>query len=231
MRVEVVHSGGAYANRVIAHLESKAAGEVTAFQLPAALPLMVDDPEEFLPAGLGAAEVIVAIHLHQDLLLEIPHFVKGKATRALIAPIEDPTWIRPGLQRQVSGACAAAGIESAFPRPFCHLEPATPVIEEFSRAYEVGRPEFKFTVNGGKIVKAEMVRGALCGACEKVAEGLVGMSLSEDVVQAAGVLHHTFPCMASMAMVEELGDTLMHESIRMVKGGVKKALEEAEEGE
>jgi hypothetical protein len=55
------------------------------------------------------------------------------------------------------------------------------------------------------------------------------MSLSEDVVQAAGVLHHTFPCMASMAMVEELGDTLMHESIRMVKGGVQKALEAAEE--
>jgi hypothetical protein len=101
------------------------------------------------------------------------------------------------------------------------------VIQEFSRIYEVGRPEFKFTISDGKIVKAEMLRGALCGACEKIAEGLVGKPLTEDIVKAAGVLHHTYPCMASMAMVEELGDTLMHESIRMLKGGVQKALDEA----
>lgn len=225
MQVEIIHIGGLYAERVIAALKGRAAGEVTASQVPAALPLMVDDPEEFLPAELGRAEVIIAIHLHQDLLLEIPHFVKGRAARALIAPLEDPSWIRPGLQRQVTAACAEAGLESAFPKPFCSLEPTTPVIAEFCRAYRVGRPQFEITVKDGRIESAEVVRGSPCGLSEFVAQGLQGASLSEDLVKKAGVLHHSYPCLASMNMDEESGDTVMHKSVDIQKEAVREALE------
>ncbi|NIM05383.1 MAG: thymidylate synthase [Armatimonadetes bacterium] len=229
MRVEVVHTGGRYAERVIAALEKNSPGSVTGYQVPAQLPLMVDDPEKFLPAELGGAEVLIAINLHQDLLLEIPYFVKGKATRALIAPIEDPSWIRLGLQRQVTAACAQAEIESAFPKPFCSLEPTTPVLAEFCRIYRAGRPEFKVTVRDGKIESIEVVRGSPCGLSEFVAEGLEGMALSADLVKEAGTLHHSYPCLASMNMDEDSGDTIMHHSVDIQKEAVREALEKAVE--
>ncbi len=227
MNVEVVHIGGLYAERVISTLEEKCPGCVVGYQVPSALPMMVDDPEEFLPAQLGNAEIIIAINLHQDLLLEIPHFVKGKATKALIAPLEDPNWIRPGLQRQVTAACAEIGIESAFPRPFCALTPATPVIAEFCRIYQVGRPEFKIVVKDGHIVAVELIRGSPCGLTEHVRKGLIGLPLSSDIVKEAGIIHHSYPCLASMATVEETGDTLMHHSVFMLRDAVAAALEKA----
>jgi len=224
VRVEVIHIGGLYPERVIATLERKSPGSITAYQVPSALPLIVDEPAEFLPAQLGNAEVIVAINLHQDLLLEIPHLVRGKATKALIAPLEDPSWIRPGLQRQVTAACAEAEIETAFPKPFCSLVPATPVIAEFCRIYQVGRPEFKIAVREGRIAAVEMIRGSPCGLTKSVADKLVGMNLSEDIVKEAGILHHSYPCLASMATNEDTGDTLMHHSVFMLRDAVAAAL-------
>jgi len=225
MRVEVIHSGGLYAERVVSTLGKRSPGNVIGYQVPSRLPLIVDDPEEFLPPELGGAEVIIAIKLHQDLLLEIPRLVKGRATRVLIAPIEDPGWIRPGLQRQVTAACAEAGIESAFPKPFCSLVPATPVIAEFCRVYRAERPEFKIVVQDGHIISVEVVRGSACGLSEFVAQGLVGRAVSADVVKEAGILHHSYPCLASMNMDDESGDTLMHHSVDIQKEAVRSALE------
>jgi hypothetical protein len=131
VRVEIVHGGGRYAERVIAHLLTMSPGNVDAYQVPTSLPPVLDDAAEYLPAELGAGDVIVAINIHPEMLLEIPTMVAGAATRALIAPIEDPNWIKQGLQKQLTQECARRNMESAFPKPFCALEPATPVIQEF----------------------------------------------------------------------------------------------------
>ena len=224
MQVQVIHSGGLYAERVRSALDRQHPGTVTGFQMPAQLPLMIDDPEELLPGQLGEAEVIIAINLHPDLLLEIPHFVRGKQARALIAPIEDHGWIRPGLQRQVTAACAQAGLESAFPKPFCALEATTPAIIEFCQLYRAGRPEFRITVSEGKIEKVEMVTGSPCGLSGAVVTGLAGRPIAGAVQQAA-LLHHTFPCLATMVIDEERGDTLMHYSVEIQKRAVGKAIE------
>ena len=224
MKVEIVHTGGRWPELIRNHFEARVPGGIAAeYRLPDRLPLMLDDPAEFIPPQLGQAEVVLAIHLHPEILVEIPHAVKGKTTRALIAPIEDPSWIKPGLQRQVEAACEEVGIECAFPKPCCSLEPKTPVIAEFSRVFAIGRPILKLTTEGDKVVAAEVVRGSPCGLTDFVAQHLVGKKVVE-AVEAAKVLHHSYPCMASMAMDADFGDTIMHESLRILLEAAKEAL-------
>jgi len=213
--------------RVRAFLEAKAPGSVTQYLLPASLPLMLDDPAEFLPPELGEGDVIIAIHLHPDLLLEIPHAVKGKGAAALIAPIEHPDWIRPGLQRQVTQACEQAGLECAFPKPFCSLEPVTPVISRFCESYRVGRPQLRLAWENGIITAAEVVRGSPCGCTEYLASQLVGKGGDEDLVRVASTAHHAYPCLAAMAPDPELGgETIMHRSVDLVRAAVRAELAE-----
>lgn len=230
MRVEIVHEGGRYFERVLAHLTKMSPGNVDAYQLPRSLPPVLDDAAEYLPAELGAGDVIIAINIHPELLLEIPNMVGGGSTRALLAPIEDPSWIKPGLQRQVTQACAANDMESAFPKPFCALRPITPVIKQFSEEYKIGVPTLKLKVSGGKVAAVEVVQGAPCGLTDFCAQQLVGLPADETLVDKAAQLHHSYPCLSSMAMDATFGDTIMHQSLNIFKEQVRMALEEAEKG-
>lgn len=187
VRVEVVHVGGRYAERVIAHLSATSPGNVAAFQVPRALPPVLDDPAEFLPAELGNAEIIIAINIHPELLLEIPERAKGGTMRALIAPIEDPSWIKLGLQRQVTLACARHGIESSFPKPFCALEPSTPAITEFCEQFKVGVPAFSIRIADGRVAAVEVLRGSPCGLTAFVGEQLIGLP-ADDLLPRKSVV-------------------------------------------
>ena len=52
-----------------------------------------------------------------------------------------------------------------------------------------------------------------------MAQGLVGVS-ADEAEQAAGLLHHHYPCLASMGMDSAFGDTLMHVSGNILKDDV-----------
>jgi len=202
-------------------------GNVTAFQVPRALPPVLDDPAEFLPADLGRSEIIIAINIHPELLLEIPERAKSGTMRALIAPIEDPGWVKPGLQRQVTLACARHGVESAFPKPFCALEPSTPAITEFCEQFHVGVPAFSVRVEAGRVAAVEVLRGSPCALTAFVAEQLVGLPADELLAKKAGELHHAYPCLSSMAMDPDTGDTIMHASLSLIVSRVADALAKA----
>jgi len=227
LRVEIVHKGGRYAERVISHLTALSPGNVDAYQVPGSLPPVLDDAGEYLPEELGAGNVIIAINLHPELLLEIPEMVGGGSVRAMIAPLEDPNWIKPGLQRQVTQVCARNNIESAFPKPFCSLEPKTPAIAEFCEEFGVGVPTFRFTLSGGRVSAVDVVGGAPCGLTDFVAEQLVGLPADESLAEKAGQLHHGYPCLSSMALDPETGETIMHASLYLIRDRVAQALEEA----
>jgi hypothetical protein len=227
VRVEIVHEGGRYFDRVLAYLSKMSPGNVDAYQLPRSLPPVLDDAAEYLPAELGAGDVIIAIDIHPELLLEIPNMVGGGSTKALIGPIEDPNWIKPGLQRQVTQACAQNDMESAFPKPFCALAPSTPTITEFCDAYEVGVPTFRFKLEGGTVAEVEVTRGAPCGLTEFVAQKLVGLAADDELPEKAGQFHHAYPCLSSMALDASTGETIMHASLYLIRDRVKEALEEA----
>ncbi|MBN1458045.1 MAG: hypothetical protein JXA57_00820, partial [Armatimonadetes bacterium] len=203
-------------------------GNVDAYQLPRSLPPVLDDAAEYLPAELGAGDVIIAIDIHPELLLEIPNMVAGGSTKALIAPIEDPNWIKPGAQRQVTQVCAQNDMESAFPKPFCALQPSTPVITEFCEEYQVGLPRLRLEIEDGKVAAVEVARGAPCGLTDFVAEKLIGLLADDILPQKAGELHHAYPCLSSMVLDPASGDTIMHKSLYMLRDYVRAALEEAQ---
>jgi len=52
-----------------------------------------------------------------------------------------------------------------------------------------------------------------------VAERLVGVG-ADEAEQEAGMLHHHFPCLASMGIDPDFGDTLMHVSGNLLRDHV-----------
>jgi hypothetical protein len=228
VRVEIVHVGGRYFERVFEHLSALSPGNVIAYQVPRGLPPVLDEAAEFLPSELGSGHVVIAIDIHPELLLEIPRQVQGGSVAALIAPIEDPNWIKPGLQRQATQVCARHEIESAFPKPFCALQPVTPAIAEFCEEYRVGVPTFRLRVSGGKVVEAEAVSGSACGLTDAVAQQLVGLPADDSLPEKAGQFHHAYPCLASMNLDPATDETIMHASLYLIRDRVAEALREAQ---
>jgi hypothetical protein len=224
LRVEMFHVGGRYPQLLAAHLLRQSGVPVVEHALPASMPLIVDDPADFLPEDIGGPEIVIAVNLHQDILVDLPKLLSPKGAQVLIAPIESPEWIRPGLIHQVTNECSKVGMESAFPKPFCALEPKTPTLRRFCEEYHIGRPELEIEVRDGKVIGAEAVKGSPCGLTHWVAERLVGRPADETLEARAAELLHLRPCLATMVLDPALGDTVMHESIRLIEAAARKAL-------
>jgi hypothetical protein len=226
--VDVLHTGGRYAEWVLEYLRSRP-GEVRDYQVIGALPIPIDDAREVLPPEAGSAAVVVSMGAHQDILADLPAIMAERGGRALIACSENPEWLRPGILPQISEKCRARGIECALPKPFCNLEPQGDVLREFCEQFGVGRPQLRLELDDGTVKRAECVRGSPCGLTEWVAERLAGRPADESLVEAAKVLHHTRPCLASMAMDPRLGETVMHLSFYLMEAAVEEALRKARE--
>jgi len=195
-------------------------------QLPARLPLYIDDSEDFLPPELEPHDVALAINVHEDLLLSLPPLLKAAGAQALIVPLDDTGWLNPGVRRQVERNCIELGLECAFPKPACSLEarPDQPVIAEFQRLYRVGRPKIVIQSRDGVIREARVIQSAPCGNTYYVAYNLAGQEISGDLNERVVAKYwHSFPCVGSMQTDPELGDSILH------KGGFLhyKAVDEA----
>jgi hypothetical protein len=95
-------------------------------------------------------------------------------------------------------------------------------ISEFAQHF--GQPDIKLTIDPDtrEIISAEVERDAVCGCARYVAEGLVGLPTSE-AEEKAGLLHHHYPCMATMVRdIDFNNDTLMHASGNVMKSNVSK---------
>jgi len=124
----------------------------------------------------------------------------------------------------VTNECSKVGMESAFPKPFCALEPKTPVLQQFCEEYGVGRPDIRIEVQAGKVARAVVLRGSPCGLTHWVAERLVGHPADGSLEAKAAELLHLRPCLATMVLDPALGDTVMHESIRLMEAAARRAL-------
>jgi hypothetical protein len=172
---------------------------------PSELPAFIDDPEEYMPRKLPEADICLTSGLHKDLLLELPQLVKAVGIKALIAPIEDWQKVPMGIQKQIGDKCREFGLECAFPKPFCTLEPEKdkPIISRFIEETGVGRPLLEIsTMKIGKdeVIKCATVRrSAPCGSTWYLARKLEGVSTKQDVLyDAIAKAHHSYPCTATM---------------------------------
>ncbi len=207
---------------------------VGVLKVPSELPLFADDSDEYLPPSLPEHDVTIALNLHEDLLTDIPQLAVAAGSKALIVPAEAPDWISRGTKRRLMEVCKEMGLEVAFPKPFCALEESEehPAINEFMRRFRIGKPKLQLFVHEGQIVNTQVDRCAPCGCTYYVAKNLIGKPLTPSVNEDYTAKYwHSYPCVASMQMDPELGDTILHRGGYIHYGAVSSAVDEAKERE
>lgn len=233
MRILVIISGQ-YGQRYVDNLRAHGPRSWTVhlWQAPAFLPRMIDDPADFLPAAFPPADLILAAHELSGVAELIPDIARMAGARAVIAPVDNENWLPRGLARQLRGWLADMGVTCVTPKPFCTLTESDygvarrerqpyddPLIAEFARRF--GAPRLRLSLDPATrtITAAQVERDATCGCARFVAEGLVGVS-ADDAAEKAGLLHHHYPCLASMGVDADYGDTLLHISGNAMKDDV-----------
>ena len=222
---------GEYGNRHVANIRdhAPAAWSVATWVPPRGLPMVIDEPEEFLPSTLAPADLLLAFQEDPRAAQLISDVAKLAKVRAVIAPVDREEWMPRGLVQQLSSWLEKAGIAAVFPKPLCALTETAGAskgaadIAEFARHF--GRPGFTMDCDPQTrlITRVTVTRDAFCGCARHVAAKLIGVR-ADDAEQVAGLAHHHFPCMASMGVDPDFNDTLMHVSGNIMRQAVKAAL-------
>jgi hypothetical protein len=224
MRILIIISGE-YGQRHLDNIKAhKPDGwDIEMWRAPRILPPIIDDPEDFLPPHLPQVDLILSLGEHPGIATLLPDIAKMTGAKSVLAPIDSVAWLPNGLALQVEGWLKKQGVASAFPKPFCSLTETTfnalrkkrtyddPLIAEFARYF--GRPRFEIACDPAtrQIIQVNVLRDASCGCARYVAGKLVGIN-ADDAEQEAGMLHHHYPCQATMGIDDDYGDTLMHVS-------------------
>ncbi len=207
--------------------------EVEVWKAPSVLPPVIDYPEDYLPDELPSADLILSFGEHPGVAELLPGIARMTGAQAVVAAVDSEVWLPRGLARQLRGWLQDMGVVCATPKPLCsltethyslarrqRLEYDSPLIAEFARHF--GQPNLRITVDPESrlITSAEVLRDSVCGCACYVAERLVGVS-ADDAEQEAGLLHHHYPCLATMGIDSDYGDTLMHISGNLLKNNVR----------
>jgi hypothetical protein len=222
--------GSRHAGNVLAHKPDSWSLEV--WHAPTIFPPVIDYPEDYLPASLPAAELILSFAEHKGVAELLPDIAKMTGASAVLAPIDNENWLPHGLARQLRGWLERIQVSCVTPKPLCSLTEthydmarreriayADPLIAEFASFF--GRPSLKIDVDPRTrlIQGIQIKRDAVCGCARYAAERLSGVSV-DAAEQEAGLLHHHFPCLASMGIDSDYGDTLMHVSGNILRDEV-----------
>ena len=202
------------------------------WKAPSVFPLVIDYPEDYLPPSLPASDLILSFAEHKGIAELLPDVARMTGAKAVVASVDNETWLPRGLARQLRGWLEKMEIACVTPKPLCSLtetdygttrrqriEYQDPYIREFASYF--GKPELEITVDpeSRQIVSAKVKRDAVCGCARYVAERLIGIS-ADEAEEKAGLLHHHYPCLASMGKDVDFGDTLMHVSGNVLKDNI-----------
>ena len=233
MRILAVISGE-YGQRHVDNLRAHGPDnwQIEVWQAPVRFPLVIDYPEDHLPESLPPADLILSFGEHKGVAELLPEIAAMTGAKAVIAAIDSEAWLPRGLARQLRGWLEDMGVACATPKPLCSLTENdfgvtrrqrlaydSPEIAEFARHF--GQPELEIHVDpdSRRITAAEVRRDAVCGCARYAAGGLIGAS-AEEAEEKAGLLHHHYPCLASMGVDTDFDDTLMHVSGNVLKDNV-----------
>ena len=227
---------GEYGQRHVDNVREHAPSDWTieVWKAPAILPPIVDYPEDYVPEDLPRADLILSFGENKGIAELLPDVARVTGARSVLAAIDNEAWLPRGLARQLRGWLKKMDVACVTPKPLCSLtethyrigrgrqqliEYDDPLIAEFARYF--GKPELRITVDPEtrQISAAQVQRDAVCGCARYVAQRLVGVAV-DDAEQEAGLLHHHYPCLASMGVDADYGDTLMHISGNVLKDNV-----------
>lgn len=220
-----------YGSRHVANIIKYAPSSwvITQWRAPVFFPLVIDYPEDFIPAELPPADLILSFAEHKGVAELIPDIAKLTGAKAVIAAVDNENSLPRGLARQLRGWLEQMNVACATPKPLCSLTESdfgvtrrqrlahnSPWIAEF--AHYFGKPEFSLVVNPKTrtISSVEVKRDAVCGCARYVAQKLVGV-MADEAEYEAGMAHHHFPCLASMGIDIDFSDTLLHISGNIMK--------------
>jgi len=231
MKILTVISDGEYGKRHLANIQAykPESWEIEVWEAPATFPLIIDYPEDHLPETFAPVDLILSFAEHRGVAELLPEIAKMSGAKAVIAAIDNDAWLPRGLARQLVGWLERMNVSCATPKPLCSLTQTdykvtrrervpyeSPHISEFARFF--GQPvlDIKVDTETGTIQTASVETDAVCGCARHVATGIAGMQVDE-VEEKAGLLHHHFPCLASMVKLNDYNhDTLMHESAHLL---------------
>ena len=222
---------GEYGQRHIENIRTHAPKhwQIETWLAPTHFPLVIDDPADFLPTEVPPVDLILSFAEVKGVAELLPDLARRCGARAVLAQIDNEAWLPRGLARQLRNWLEKIGVACATPKPLCSLTEQdylitrrqrlsyqSPQIAEFARYF--GRPSFRITVDPQTrlIVDVAVQRDATCGCARFVAQRLVGVSVDE-AQEKAGLLHHHYPCLASMGIDVDFDDTLMHVSGNIFK--------------
>ncbi len=227
-------SHGDYGDRHLQNIRSTMPADwvLHEWRPPTILPPVIDYPEDYLPQTLPAADLILAVTEHRGVAELLPDIAALCGARAVIAAIDNEAWLPRGLARQLHGWLGEMGVACVTPKPLCSLTERdylqargrritydNELIAAFARRW--GQPQFHISVDAQSrcLTQVLVQRDCVCGCASYVAEHLRGVS-ADDAESQAGLLHHHFPCLASMGIDSDFNDTLMHVSGNLLKDAV-----------
>jgi hypothetical protein len=230
---------GEYGVRHVSNIEAhKPDGwSIETWKAPTAFPLIIDYPEEFLPANFDPCDLILSFAENKSVAELIPEIAKMTGAKGVVVAVDNDAWLPRGLARQLIGWLARMNVGCATPKPLCSLTQMDykvtrreresydcEVISEFARYF--GQPDIRLEVDKetATIKSAEVRVDAVCGCARHVAQKLVGLPVDE-AEERAGLFHHHFPCLASMVKLNDYNhDTLMHESGHLLQENLAEQL-------
>jgi hypothetical protein len=166
----------------------------------------------------------------------LPEIARMTGAKGVIVAVDHPLSLPPGLLNQVRNWLNDIGVTAVFPKPLCSLTRKTynlgPTISTYfdgpiaEFVHYFGRPMFRVQVDSqeGVITEIKVLRDALCGCGRFVAENLIGVPI-EKAEQRAVVLHHHYPCLASMSMDPDYNDGLLNVSGNILRQEVRGQIE------
>jgi hypothetical protein len=207
--------------------------QIEIWEAPNIFPPVIDYPEDYLPDEFPAVDLIISFAEHKGMAELLPDIAKITGAKSVLVAVDNEVWLPMGLMRQLHGWLERMNIACATPKPLCSLTESDygitrkdrvsyddPYISAFAQFF--GKPDLKIEVDpdSRKIFSTQVMRDAVCGCARYVAEGIIGLS-ADEVEEKAGLLHHHFPCLASMTKLNDFNhDTLMHESGNVLKDNI-----------
>lgn len=222
---------GQYGQRIVEHIREYASQDwsIESIPVPEGLPAIVDDPEDFLPTSIAKADLLLGLTESSPAAQLITALAKLCGARAVIAPVDNPAWLPPGLRKQIRRELSGIGVMVVFPKTFCTLTETSAGFrgkaEDYENEYiscfasQFGAPKLKINTDPDNsiITGVTVERGAPCGSTHFTAQKIIGMSL-DAVLPEAGLTVHIYPCSASMQ--NEYIDDGLFEPVMNISGYV-----------
>jgi len=216
---------GSYGNRIAENLKKNSPSnwKILVYQFPKEMPKIIENPESFFPKNISNCDIIISLGENPAFATLLPDLVRLTKARAIIAPVDNPSWLPQGIITQISKELNELNVQCAFPMPFCSMDSNTglSLIDEFATRF--GRPELQIKLRDNMIKEIKILRGSPCGSTYYMSERISGLEKNQSC-KRAGLLIQTFPCLASRSISSISKKPLIHIAAHIAMAAVLKSL-------